>query len=320
MKEILKLLRLGITKSDYPVYGQYLHSTGKQLQTYNKSILVCIDHKLPFKGSTNFFVIENLLTSLENYDIKQDEGNIIVESDKFKSKLIIDDVGFPKIKDYNYKKGLFVTEDLLYILNTAIKFVGDGRYKYVVITNRGVIATDSHKVYCYNKVIDVEQNIFLDKTVINMLGVGHEINFDDNIFVKFEGGYIIFEMDDISEYNIESIYAQILNYSNNVIKLCNVQVMHDAIQKVSHILFNESSKCINVFNKKKILTVAAESYANGISSVEYKSELDSMYEETFNIAKFDNISLDYDIYVNLENNRYMYLKNEDSEIIFVAEI
>jgi len=320
MKELLKILKAGVTKNDYPVYGQYIHSTGKQLQTYNKSILACVNYELPFKGSTNFFVIENLLTHLETYDIKQINDSIIISSDNFKSELIIDDVGFPRVKNHNYKKGLFVTEELLYILNIAIKFVGNSYYKYVVITNKGVLATDTHRLFCYNKVMDTKSAIFLDKNIINMLKTGYEINFDDNIFVKFDEGYLIFEIDDVSEYDINKIYDHILTYSNNVVRLCNVQTIHDAIQKVSHVLFNENSRCINIFNKKKILTISAESSVNGVASVEYESELENKYESNFDIDKFSNISLDYDVYINKEDSNYMYLKDEHSEIISVAAI
>lgn len=318
MKDILKVLRLGVTKGDYPVYGQYLHSTGKQLQTYNKSILVCIDHKAQFTGSTNFFVIENLLSNLDTYDIKQEASHIIITSDTLKSDLMIDDVGFPKIKNHSYKKGLFITEELLYILSTAIKFTGDNYYKYVVITNKGIIATDTQRAFCYDKEIDVESDIFVDKIVISMLKVGHEINFDNNIFVKFDDGYIIFETDDVSGYDVDHIYNQVLNYSDSIVKLCNIQVLRDAIHKTSHVLYNENQKIINIFNKKKVLTVTAECYTNGVSSMEYKSELDNMYEGNFDMDKFDNLSLDYDVYVNLDNNKYLYLIGDDSEILIIG--
>jgi len=313
---MINTLKLGTTKQDYPVYGQYLHSTGKQVQTYNKEVLVCIDHELPFKGSTNFFVLENYLKN--DYELEQDNDIINVKFENFKSKLVIDYVGFPVINPPVYKNGLIITEELLYMLKYALNFTGNDCYKYVIVTNKGIIATNKQKLIYFNKPLDIKSNIYVDKRIVNVLKEGYEINADENTFVKFEGGYMIFEIDDISELNINKIFTRILEYANNVTLLCNAAYFQDAIQKVSSVLFLETKKCIDIFNKKMNLMILAES-CNGESSIEYKSGIKKRYESKFNINNFTNISLDYNVYVNLENQNYLYLKNENSEIVIIKE-
>ena len=316
MKDIFKLLKVGVTKSDYPIFGQYVNSTGKQLQTYNKSALVCVDYELPFKGSTSFFILENLLSNINDPIIKQKDNIIYIEAENLKSKLIIDDVGFPIVPKYNYNDGLVIDDELLYMLNFATKFVNkEGILNYVVLTDRGIIATDRKRLFCFNNSYNIKNNIFVNKRIINSLQENYEINFDDNVYVKFNNGYMIFEVDTIVDYPIDKLYNIILESSNNITKLCSMSYIKDAIQKVSSILFNESFKYITLFNKNNKLTVHAES-SDGEASVEYESSLKGKFEIQLDINYLNDIGIDYDIYTT--GNKSIYLKNNNCEIVIAA--
>ena len=158
MKSIFNTLKYGVTKNEYPVYGQYVNSTGEQLQTYNSDVLVCIDYKLPFVGSTNFFVLEEALSKIQDYSITQQDEIINIKAYNFESKLLIDDVNFPDIQPYNYKHGIEIDDELLYALSFATKFVGDKVLEFIVITPQGILSTDYHKIFFYEKRIYIQRN------------------------------------------------------------------------------------------------------------------------------------------------------------------
>ena len=71
MKDILQklqILKIGALNKDYPVYAQYLNSKDGLLQTCNGREFVQVECELPFDGLVNIFVLESVLSKVEDLD------------------------------------------------------------------------------------------------------------------------------------------------------------------------------------------------------------------------------------------------------------
>ena len=317
MKEILKVLKLGVKSEDYPYFCQHIHF-GKNIRSTNGSVYVEFDeNKYPIEGDVNFFVLENVLNNCETPQIEQKDAKLNIKDGDFKSTLIVDKMDFPSHPELDIDF-VELNEDFLYIIKSAMKFTGDGLFSYVHINEDYVLSSlNKEKVFYHKHNEDINNVIGINKKILSTLSEGVKLGvLNHNAVIKFNGGKIIFKIALLDNFPSDFI-IKIVEEKPECFKLCNVALLQDTVKKVSSILTNERVKKVYLENSDSRLTVRAESAVNGVSSSIVDSELKQEWSGEFYNDFLNNVDLDFDLFVNF-NNKNIYLSNERSEIVIVG--
>jgi len=327
----LRILKNASVRDDYPIFGGHLRSHDKKIMTSDHKNFILMNKELPFEGYINIFVYENLLKkSSEDLELKQEDSKLKCEFDNTKVSLnLLQELNMPFVEPPKDIKMYDLDEETIGILKFASKFVGkDDEYKNVYFGNNLIIATDKQKIFYKETDIDIEP-IALSKKIISFLFKGIKIgSYQNNVVVSWEenesivSGYGLFSTEVFVEYPIDSIKAYINTSKKDVTKLCNMAVIKDAIDKISTVCIGESDPIIEIKNNNYTVEISGESKFNGSIISDYDSEMQDNYSINTYISSFNNISFDYNIFINpeLSSNKRLLISNDDSYIFFMEAI
>ncbi len=335
MKDILQkiqMLKVGALNRDYPIYAQYLNSQDGLLQTCNGKEFVQVEYELPFDGLVNIFVLENVLSKvedLEDMEMYQDDDKIHIKCEAFKTTLNMlsryDNSGksrFPVLSFKKFKSYIVLTEELIETIGKAFDYIGNNIYQYVYIDHKSIIASDMYKAFMSPVELECKSPIGINKTIYPLLVPGTKLGVDseDNIIVYYdENNYAIFSgLIPISEYPAESL-SEFVASNRSELKLCNMLPVMSAIYKITAVLHNERLKIIN-FNHDGtgVMSVSTVSEMNGRS--DYKVSIsDDIGEFSMNIDlnHINKITSDYNMYYTAVRGE-VYFNNGTDEIAVIG--
>jgi hypothetical protein len=316
MKEELKILKLGVTNDDYPYYGQHINFSDK-IQSCNEKVYVEFnDNPYPVEGCINFHVLNNVLNNCETPQISQDLNLLKVEDGNFKTSILIDSLDFPQHTQLNIDF-VEVDSEFLNLLKTANKYTGDGLLGYIYIDKNYIVSTcNKEKIFYAKHTLDIMNPIGINKKIMSVISEGVEVGTSaHNTVVQFAGGKVIFKIALLDNFPVHEI-VNIVENKPPVQKLCNIAILQDAVKKVSSILVNERVKNVYLLNRDKKLEVKAESITNGVSRIEFESEVVDEYDMCISSGFLSGVDLDYNVYVS--KNNLLYLTNGKSEIVLVG--
>jgi hypothetical protein len=329
MKDILQkiqMLKVGALNSDYPVYAQYLNSQDGLLQTCNGKEFVQVEYDLPFDGLVNIFVLESVLSKvedLEDMEMYQDGDKIYIKCEAFKAKLNMLDRNYCKFPYLTFKKFdsyVILTEELIETIEKAFNYIGSNIYSYVYINNKAIIASDMQKAFMSPVELDLKFPIGVNKTIIPLLSPGTKLGLsNDNIIVYYdEHNYAIFSgLIPIKDYPADKL-SEFVVLSRSDTQLCNMLPIMSAIHKITAVLHNEKLKMINFnHNGSGIMSVSTTSEMNGISDyqVNIGNDIDK-FNINMDLNHINKITSDYYMYKSI--NDRLYFNNGIDEIAAIG--
>lgn len=318
MKQAIEILKLGASKKEFPHYCQYANFMEDKIRTCNGQVFVEINNPFEIEGCINLFILEDILKNCDNPQIYQDNNSLKVEDGSFKSKLIVDSLEFPDTPDVNDIESIKLN-GLYDILKEAIKFVGDKLYSYIYICNDCIIATNKSRCFFHKVELNLTTPIGVDTKIFSSLNKSSEIGVKDfNTVAVYDNGMVIFQASLLEDYPKDRVVKFINKSRSGVNKLCNVYALQTAVKKISPMLLNENSSVVELRNAGKKLQVCATSAINGVSSMSIDTEIEEEFKLHLNNKFLNNINIDYDIYINLENEDRLYLNNGISEIVLMG--
>jgi len=318
LKEIIPLLKLGTSNSDYPLYAQYLHSDGESVETCNDDVFIHLKYPLPFSGDVNLFVLDGVLKASPN-DIETiiGKGKIVLKTASIASTLNIFNMPFPKLEkpDVNF---VDVTEDLLSALRLAMFYTSSSEalYSTVFLCAKYICATDKYRLYFKEIDINLDSPLSIDKTMLSVLTDNCRIgSAEGKVVVEYPdlGGYAIFSAYSADSYPAGVIQTTVILDTTKLQKLCNILVLQDAVNKLTPIFFGEKIPIIAISNKDKQISVVAESMINGKATFESESKLEDEFELSINSTFFKNIPIDFDVFISKEHTNKLYLTDGEME-------
>ena len=318
MKEIIPILKIGSSKGDFPPYCRYIKLYNNKIQACNGSEFVEIHKEHPFTGCINLYVLDDVLKNCSNPQLTQEDDVLRIEEGSYKTKIIIDDIEFPSLP--NVKADMLeITEDLLTVLKTAIKFTGEGIKSYIYLCNDYITSTDGSRCFFHKQEFNVSDSLGINKKILAVLSKDCSIGVQDsNTVVTFGDSRVVFSTALLTNYPNKKVVDGVKMSKKKVQKLCNVATLQDAVQKVIPMLVGELSSFVELKNKDNKLTVQVESVVNGISSMVIGSEIDDEFNLDMQSAYLTNIDYDYDVFVNVKNVDRLYLTNSFSEIVLMG--
>ena len=319
MKELLPFLKQASSNKEYPIYASYLHSDGKSLSTYDNYLYMKFDYEAPFKGDVNIFMLDSILHNLKEYTIKQQsENKLFIEGSGAKYNIVISNYNFPDIQkeitEYKY-----ITDELLNLLKYASFFLGNDIYSYIYIDKDKLVATNINKLF-YHKFENFEINpLLISKRLLSVISNEASIGIIDNtIGVKYQNGIVLQAIPKVESYPIDRISTYLEKETKNLKLIVNIALIRDAISKLNPIFSGEKATIINIANKHNKCRLIAESALNGRAVVEINSDLEDIVDINVNSKYLKNISYDYDLFIN-DNNNLVCRNDDDSFIIFKGE-
>ena len=318
MKELLKVLKVGTARSDFPTYCKYINFQENYVLTCNGSEFVEVDNKFPFLGAVNLYVLENILKNCSTAQINQKDSMLVIEDGDFKSSLLIDDIEFPEPPEVN-AEFVEVSDELLSTLKTAIDYTGEGILSYVFLHGNKVMATDKHRCFLHKGELDVKSPLGINRKILSVLSSGCRVGvYNNNTVVAFDGGRIIFQTALLDNYPEEKIISVVESTKTNIQMVCNVAVLQDAVTKVTPILFEEISDFVLLKNKLNKLVVSAESAVSGVATMVIDSQIEDKFKLAMNHKFISGIDFDFDVFFDWENSNRLYLTNGNAEIVLMG--
>ena len=318
MLELIKVLKIGTARNDFPVYCKYANFSEHKVQTCNGSEFVEMGNKFPITGAVNLYVLENILKNCSTAQIRQEDNMLIIEDGDFKSSLLIDDIEFPEAPDVD-AEFVEVSDELLSILKTAINYTGEGILSYVYLHRNQIMATDKDRVFLHEGDLGVLNPLGINRKILSVLGSGCKVGVhNNNTIVAFDGGRIIFQTALLDNYPEEKIIGVVENTKEDIQMVCNVAVLQDAVKKVTPILFEEISEFVLLKNKLNKLVVSAESAVSGVAKMVVDSQVEDKFKLAINHKFLSNINFDFDVFIDWGNGNRLYLTNGESEIVLAG--
>jgi hypothetical protein len=320
-----KLILSSVSKEAYPLYASYITSDPGSIRVCNNSSYIQINKSLPFKGSTNVFVLMSLLDKMpdEGVEYKFTKTDLAISYPGFSTKLNVVDLNVPKLELQN-EEFVDIDSTLLSILGLAKKFTGkDDIAKNVLVAKDGIYSTDNYRAFIYNKDIDVGDDLlFLDNKIISVLeeGFGVGISHNNNVGVTFPGGFGIFTTEPVRFYPNNKIRNFMLSLKKNNTYLCTSEQMQECMDKLSPIFFGESKKMVTIESNDSKVFIKGASRMNGEARIfltESSSDLDLNVAIT--IESFKDIPLTHEVYASKVDNfgTCFYTTDGDCEIAFL---
>lgn len=324
LADAIRMLKIGTSKNDFPVYSQYVMSRGSYAFTYNLDVFVKVNYPFPWKGSVNLYVLEDTLKSLKDaqYNIEQVEDSLVITAGSFKSNIAItsvspdDDKVEPDIEYYTLDK------DVIEFIAQAARFVGGKIHQYIYLGDEDIIATDTESIYHALTNLSIKSPFGISRSILPLLSEGVKIGVDknSNVAVNFGSGYALFSTDRMDTYPRNKLLDFLTKVSKKQQKICNFSYIGEAIKYLSPIFFGERERIVTLRNDGRSLVVSAETKVAGKSEYEIVSEMGDPFVMKLNINKFKNITYDYDVfYTDQSIISNILLDNGKSQIVIVGE-
>ncbi len=322
LRTYLPLLMFGASKDYYPLFAQYLHSDGMSVQTNNLDRFVKVENIcLPFEGDVNIFVLGDILSKVKDFEMSLVDAEVLrIKTNTVSYNLNVGDFDFLSI-DKPEVEMFDVNEDLMGKLKIAQRFLGnDSIYKYIYLDSGKVISTDTNKLFVSPCSLGLQKPLGIDSSLFKILREDLKIGESDgSVVVEFDRGYIISTseyMDDYPASKIESFLEK--TKRSDLVRICNVAAVKDAIDKLSPIFFGESSNLITLDFRSPKLKIKAESEMNGVAEIEIESSDSVDVVMMVDMNLFKPIPLSFDLFAVPEYLDRLYLTDEESEIILMG--
>ena len=318
--EVLKLMRHASSKENYPLYAQYIKSTGTKLITCNNNSYIELNYKSPFTGCVNLFVLLDTLNTFDgNVEVEDGPDDVTIKTGSFKTNLLKVDIDFPHVEEESVD---FTPVDETYIetLKYAIKFVGKENLAPLFIDKDGILASDSNKIFM-NSIFSTNTRTSLTSKIISFLKDGYQIGMDDkgNVIVEIPNGFAKFSTESLHLFPDTQIKEFMLSSKVGVKKVSNIAPIIDAASKLTPIFLNEQMTFIEMENADNILKMTGVSIVNGRSSVEIASEMSDAFTIAINVNFLKTIPYDFDVYVDVNDPKLLFLMNDSgSKIILMG--
>ena len=91
-----------------------------------------------------------------------------IEEGEYKTEIIVDDIEFPTLPDISADM-LDISEHLLNILKTAIKYTGEGIQSYVYLCDKYITATDGSRCFFHSNEFHTIDPIGINKKILSIL-------------------------------------------------------------------------------------------------------------------------------------------------------
>jgi len=323
MKDLIKILKIGTTTSEYPYFCQHINFTEDRIQTCSGSVFVEMhDNPFPILGCVNIHVLEGILNNCETPQITQNGGVLRIEDGPYKSDIMVDALEFPE--QMKFKTDMIeITDEMLHVLKTAIKHTGEGILSYIFIDRETILSTQNKKQVFYHAheiPMHTDQFIGINKKIMTVLSKGVEIgSFEGNTIVKFSGGTITFKIALLDNFPKEDCLTR-FKEQLKLNKVCNIEKLQEAVKKVQSVLYGNKDKLVTLTNDNEILTIKAESISHGESTVKIKSDFDQMFSINMKVSYLSGIDADYDVFITMFDPHFLYLKNGESEIVLAGVV
>jgi hypothetical protein len=307
--DLLPLLKVGTSKDSYPVYAQCLYSNGERVQTCNNNIFINLECKLPFTGLVNFQTINSIVTKLTEQEEKNQirvsvstkDDKLIFRAPPYNYEVLVMDLDFPKVAEPDIKT-IEVTDEIIEQLKIAHKFVGKGIMSYVYLYDKGILATDTHRIYHRLFDFEIESPIAINNKILSVLYDGCHIGSDtnNNTVVIFPNGYGIFTVDNVSYYPASKILSMLT--SKDVTSygefLCNILALREWTEAVLPIYGSDTNTFVSMTLDKNGLRLNAEAAANGTAQMtpDVQCELDA-FDIIFDASYLKDIPSSFDVFV-----------------------
>ncbi len=258
----------------------------------------------------------NQTNKLNNYNIYYDNEFLIPILDNNNKQLI------PYDENYNILP-IYICD---YVCDLTVKFVNN------IYTER----TDDIKYYIYNNriyyVFKSDESYDEDITNINSIykTISNDIGkYNDNYYIWFNNKYNIIIDIDINN-NYVDITDIVFNNYNNIICLCNYDIINDLIDTTFNYIISIDNK-FNLTNIKSISGFYITYYINNTIIIHNKNNEIQLINLSKNCIIYDNYSSFYYIYHYLidlnyyDNNLMKYLNNfsiidKQTELIYKLNI
>ena len=318
--EVLKLMKHASSKDNYPLYAQYIKSTGGKLITCNNNSYIEMSYKAPFEGCVNIFVLIDTLSMLEGDVVVEDTYEVVtIKAGNFKTDLIKVDMEFPSVELEDVDTTL-VDQDYIETLKYAAKFVGKENLAPLFIDKEGILATDGNKIFM-NKIFNTKHKTSLTNKIVQFLRPGHEIGMDEkgNVVVSFVTGFGKFSTESLHLFPDSQIKEYMLSAKVGVKRLCNIAPLIDAATKLVPIFHNEQMTFMDLSNLDKMLKMEGTSMVNGRSTVDISSDIEEPFSIAVNVNFLKTIPYDFDVFVDVADPKYLFLKNDNgSQIVLMG--
>ena len=323
MKNLMNILRLAVDK-DFPVYSQYLHSTGKRLQTKSRDNTVDIEAEMPFVGCVKFSVLDSICKMSEHVEFQVVDDFLQVSYGDATAQINIDDVGVPKLPELS-ADFIDLDEETVNVIKLAAKFLGRGLYSYICMTNEAIFATDKTRLFFHQfSGVGVENYIAINAKIASLLDPSYRIGMNNNSTIVDLGiGKVEFSMDDLSDYPHKNIWEYVDRSAQDAIGICQSEELLSAVRKVTPVIVDDTEQVVKLSNKDNTLEVSALSDDVGSSSVILPSLSDEELTLKIGVNVIASLSKGYDVAFAKDDNgvvNRIYATSEvnKSEIILMG--
>jgi len=314
----LRILKIGATKTYFPIFAQYLHSKDGWLSTYNLDVYIRVRFPAIFEGDINIYTLEKTISALRGDSAEYNTyGNTLqISCGTLVTKLMLEDMEFPSMEE-PVGETTIITEEAYEVIEEAMKYVG-GEYPYVIVSN-GIYSTNGSKAYYNNTKCNL--TVPISKEVFALLSVGDEVGVEGtNTFIKFSNieGFALFNLFDSSTYPTVQIRDTV---ATDTWRVCNIAPILDAVSKVTSISYGEEVKGVTISCEDEMLRVEAESAMQGESVYTISAPDSPNFSIYINANFFNRIPLSYDLYVSgMGELNKIFLRNEKTTMIFMGLI
>jgi hypothetical protein len=322
----LAISKIATTKKDYPICGSYVVSEKGKVVSSDASSYISLDATFPFEGAVNIFVLESLLNKCSgDMELEQQESEIKIKFDNINTIINIGiGISIPSLSCPDVSK-VSLTPEIISNLKTAVKFVGkDNLYQNVYFGDGILCATDRERVYLYKDETINSVPVMLSPKIISLLTETIQLGSIKGAIVlswdKTEetgAGYGLFSTTQVSGFSTDKIIKFVDNSKENLKFLCNFAVLKDALDKVKVMCVGEEDPVLQIKNEEGRLEITGGSYLNGFMKASYESGLKEKFEIELSFNLFSSISIDYDVYINLNQQDKLILTNGQSDIILM---
>jgi len=299
-------LRLGLSKSGYPIYAQSIFSDSKTVSTSNDEAYVKLNYSLPFTGEVNAFVLEKLLkssSSEEDVEWVQSGSMLFLKSSSLNAELPLTDSDFPIMEVNDSLSYIKVTDALYDTIKLAFKYVDkSGIYSHVYVAPNGVVLSGASSRAFMSRV-DVEGGgspILLNKKVFSTLSVGDKVAIDESgiLNIKYSNGFALVSVDNPEQFKYDLMSSFVMDSVANDVMVADSLRVVEMTKRVLPLLEGELEKVVSLVASHNKLSVHAVSAMNGKADTTTNVEFDGELSIDVDVANLVSVSSDYNMMYN----------------------
>ena len=318
----IPLLKVGCSKENYPLYSQSIYFDGETIRICNDDVYVCLNYQSDIRGCLNLFVLESVLKIAAKHRevefVVANEHLTVHSPDGYTASLGIDSITDFPLQDMPETPLTEVTDDMLLALNDAILFNrpgGKAHNLYIYMDKEHIMATSNMRCFLSNVFTAVSEYVGINKKMLSVLDDTCMIgSYDNNTLIKFDSGFVKFTIDLLDGYPADKLLQFVNDSREGVLKLCNMGVLNEALSNLAPISQGEKVNMCTFSNTGNELTLKAQSM-HGVIETKVDSELEVEYKTEINIDQIKNLPANYDVYVNPDDVKILYLKSTYGEIV-----